>query len=192
MSQVSDAKWNELTGKRDFGVMLWFGIVGFFIPFMLAVPVIMIAMDFGILGFFIGIGILLIPVFISIIGAAHQLGLKHQAELVLGLVSNISKPMSILRAAQILGMRPVTFTRILSELNMHGVVELEIYPEVGAFGPLGQQPQDPPNEGYSLSEIQLYSGSPWTRVLRWIGIIGTIVSTFLAAYNLLQLLLPFG
>jgi hypothetical protein len=75
---------------------------------------------------------------------------------------------------------------------MHGVVELEIYPEVGAFGLTGQHPIEPPNEGYTLSEIQLYSGSPWTRILRWVGIVGTIVSTFLAAYNLIQLLLPFG
>lgn len=170
--------------------MLWLGIVGFFLPFMIGGTLTIVSIKFGLPGLVLQVGIILTFVFIAIMGAARQWEKKQRAQVVLGIASSITQPTRISSSARSIGLRPVVFTRTLSELITYQVIDVEIYPIYDAFGPPGIPPTDMPADHYGFTEVVMHS-SGWATPIRWIGIFGTVLSIIVSALYLIQFILTF-
>jgi hypothetical protein len=89
-----------------------------------------------------------------------------------------------------IGLRPTTFMRILSELVTHQVIDLKFFPEVNAFGPPGSKAEDFQPSAYPAGGAFPGSVSNWATLLRWISVIATILSLIATLAYLIQVFLP--
>jgi len=190
MHAIAKDKWNEYEANRDSKAMLWLGGVGFFASFMIGGVLTVLTIELGLPGLIVQVGVILILVFIALVGASNQYAKKHRAKVVLGIAANVSRPTSIVETARMVGLRPTTFMRTLSELVTHQIIDLKFFPEVNAFGPPGSNPQDFQPSTHPAGGAFPGSTSNWATLLRWIGIIGTILSFIATLAYLIQVFLP--
>jgi hypothetical protein len=190
MAAIAKDKWNEYEANRDSKAMLWLGGVGFFASFMIGGTLTVLTVELGLPGLLIQVGVILILVFIALVGASNQYAKKHRAKVVLGIAANVSRPTSIVETARMVGLRPTTFMRTLSELVSHQIIGLTFFPEVNAFGPPGSNPQDLPPSAYPAGGASPGSASNWATLLRWISIIATILSLIATLTYLIRVFLP--
>jgi len=170
--------------------MLWLGGVGFFASFMIGGTLTILTVELGLPGLLVQVGVILILVFIALVGASNQYAKKHRAKVVLGIAASVSRPTSITETARMVGLRPTTFMRTLSELVMHQVIDLKFFPEINAFGPPGSNPQDLQLSTYPTGRTFPGSASNWATLLRWFSIIATILSLIATLTYLIQVFLP--
>jgi hypothetical protein len=170
--------------------MLWLGGVGFFASFMIGGVLTVFTIELGLPGLLVQVGVILILVFIALVGASNQYAKKHRAKVVLGIAANVSRPTSIVETARMVGLRPITFMRTLSELVSHQIIDLKFFPEVNAFGPPGSNPEDLRPTAYPAGGAFPGSASNWATLLRWISIIATILSFIATLAYLIQVFLP--
>jgi hypothetical protein len=187
---IANDKWNAYEANRDFKAMLWLGGVGFFASFMIGGVLTVFTIELGLPGLLVQVGVILILVFIALVGASNQYAKKHRAKVVLGIAANVSRPTSIVETARMVGLRPITFMRTLSELVSHQIIDLKFFPEVNAFGPPGSNPEDLRPTAYPAGGAFPGSASNWATLLRWISIIATILSFIATLAYLIQVFLP--
>lgn len=190
MQAIAHDKWNEYEANRDSKAMLWLGGVGFFASFMIGGTLTILTVELGLPGLLVQVGVILILVFIALVGASNQYAKKHRAKVVLGIAASVSRPTSIAETARMVGLRPTTFMRTLSELVMHQVIDLKFFPEINAFGPPGSNPQDLQPSTYPSGGTFPGSASNWATLLRWFSIIATILSLIATLTYLIQVFLP--
>ena len=190
MQAVANDKWNAYEANRDFKAMLWLGCVGFFASFMIGGILTILTVELGLPGLIVQVGVILILVFIAVVGASNQYAKKHRAKVVLGIAANVSKPTGIVETARMVGLRPTTFMRVLSELVSHQIIDLRFFPEVNAFGPPGSNLQDYQPSTYAAGGAFPGSASNWATLLRWIGVVATILSFIATLTYLIQVFLP--
>lgn len=190
MQAIAHDKWNAYEANRDSKAMLWLGGVGFFASFMIGGTLTILTVELGLPGLLVQVGVILILVFIALVGASNQYAKKHRAKVVLGIAASVSRPTSITETARMVGLRPTTFMRTLSELVMHQVIDLKFFPEINAFGPPGSNPQDLQLSTYPTGGTFPGSASNWATLLRWFSIIATILSLIATLTYLIQVFLP--
>lgn len=131
----------------------------------------------------------LIFVFLGMWIAASQWNELSKGRIVAGFVASITRPTRITTAANLLNMKRYDFIHSLSKIITRGVVKVEIYPEVDAFGPTGvKRPKSTPKD-YQPSPITTIN--PYQRlttVLQWIGLVGTIIAIIYHIIGLLRYL----
>lgn len=192
MTEISNAKWEAFASNLDGKAMMWLGIMGFFMPFMFGgVLIPLLYFEYGLSALIIPLGLILLFVFIAVMMAARQYEKKQRAQLVLGIAAHATRPMRISTAARAVGLGPVTFTRMLSELIMFQVIDLEIFPAFDAFGPKGVDPEVPLPDSQLETGYLMMEGTGWLAALRWIGILGTILSFIVSVVYLSQFILQF-
>jgi hypothetical protein len=190
MQAVAQDKWSTYEASRDSKAMLWLGGVGFFASFMIGGTLTVLTIEWGLPGLLVQVGVILILISIAVAGASYQYERKHRAKVVLGIAASVAKPTGIPETARMVGMRPTTFMRTLSELVSHQVIELQFFPEINAFGPPGSNPKDFQPSAYATGGAFPVSASNWATLLRWIGIVATILSLIATLTYLLQVFLP--
>jgi hypothetical protein len=151
------------------------GIIAFSVLLLLNIPWFSIPLIFMFLGMWI---------------AASQWNELGKNRIVAGFVASITRPTRITTAANLLNMKRPDFIHSLSKIIIRGVVEVEIYPEVDAFGPKGvKRPKSAPKD-YQPSPVTTIS--PYQRlttILQWIGLVGTLIAII---YHILGLLRYLG
>ncbi|MFW9886758.1 MAG: hypothetical protein ACFFER_01160 [Candidatus Thorarchaeota archaeon] len=113
--------------------------------------------------------------------------------LVYGLVTSISEPTSMVNAASVVGLKVDVFSRHLINLIASEVVDLEIFPEVDAFGPPGKKPPSGGLLSTSVSENAVrqiaYEVNRSTRI-RWyallVQVLGTTITIVIAVFGFLS------
>jgi hypothetical protein len=190
VAEVSDIKWQSYSDSLDGKAMIYLSVLGFFLPFMFGgVLIPLLYFEYGLSALIIPIGLILIFVFIAVMMAARQYEKKDRAQLVLGIASHVTEATRISSAARSVGLRHVAFVRTLSELIMHDVVDLQIYPAYDAFGPPGMPPREVPPDPVQDSGYMMGYSTGWPTALRWVGIVGTILSLLVSAIYLGQFIM---
>jgi hypothetical protein len=190
VTEVSDNQWQSYSASLDGKAMIYLSVLGFFMPFMFGgVLIPLLYFEFGLSALIFPLGLILIFVFIAVMMAARQYEKKDRAQLILGIVSHVTEPTRISSAARSVGLRHVAFVRVLSELIMHDVVDLQIYPAYDAFGPPGMSPKEVPPDPVQDSGYMMGYSTGWPTTLRWVGIVGTILSILVSAIYLGQFLI---
>ena len=151
------------------------GIIAFSALLLLSIPWFSISLIFVFLGMWI---------------AANQWNELSKCRIAAGFVSSITRPTRITTASNLLNMKRHDFIHSLSKIITRGVVEVEIYPEVDAFGPKGvKRPESTPKD-YQSSPVTTFN--PYQRlttILQWIGLVGTIIAII---YHILGLVRYLG
>ena len=150
------------------------GIIAFGVLFVLGFPWFTVPLIFVFLGLWI---------------AASQWNELGKLRIVAGFAASITHPTHITTAANLLNMQKHTFVHSLTKLITRGVVQIDIFPEVDAFGPKGsERPKSvpkyypPKTVGPLTSPHRVLSG------LQWIGLIGTIIAIIYHIIGLLRFL----
>jgi hypothetical protein len=131
----------------------------------------------------------LIFVFLGLWIAGSQWNELVKLRIVAGFVASITHPTRITTAANLLNLRTHAFIHLFTKLITRGVVEIDIFPEVDAFGPKGcQRPESVPKE------YQPSTGGPlppprFPTSIQWIGLIGTLIAI---TYHIIGLLRYLG
>lgn len=132
----------------------------------------------------------LIFVFLGTWIAARQWGELVTLRIVTGFVSSITHPTRITTTANLLNMKKHTFVHSLTKLITRGVVEIDFFPEVDAFGPKGcKRPKSIPKDYDPKTVTPLTSPQHIMTGLQWIGLIGTIIAII---YHIMGLLRHLG
>ncbi|MFX1577050.1 MAG: hypothetical protein ACFFCF_07730 [Promethearchaeota archaeon] len=131
----------------------------------------------------------LIFVFLGMWLSTSQWNELIRLRIVTGFVASITHPTRITTAANLLNMKKHTFVHSLTKLITRGVVEINIFPEVDAFGPIGcKRPNSIPQDYQPITTTPLTSHQLITRILQWIGLIGTIIALVYHIIGLLRYL----
>jgi hypothetical protein len=146
------------------------GIIAFSVLFALSIPWFTVPLIFVFLGTWI---------------AARQWSELVQLRIAAGFVSSITHPTRITTASNLLNMKKHTFVHLLTKLITRGVVGIDIYPELDAFGPKGGTPPISIPKDYQ-HKTPIITSHPLTSGLQWIGLIGTIISMTYHIYGLLR------
>ena len=129
----------------------------------------------------------LIFVFLGTWIAARQWNELGTLRVVAGFVSSITHPTRITTSANLLNMKKHTFVHSLTKLITRGVVEIDIFPEVDAFGPKGgKRPKSIPKDYQPKTPGPITTRHQLTTSLQWIGLIGTIIAIIYHIYGLLR------
>lgn len=113
--------------------------------------------------------------------------IRHRV--VAGFVTSITHPTRITTAANLLNLKKHTFVHSLTKLITRGVVEVTIFPEVDAFGPKGcKRPKSIPKDYQPTTTTTITSRHQLTKILQWIGLIGTIIAIIYHIIGLLRYL----
>ena len=132
-----------------------------------------------------------IPLIFFFIGtwlAASQWNELVNLRIVTGFVASITNPTRLTTAATLLNTKRSSFVRSISKLITRGVVELDFFVDMDAFGPKGSEsPSSLPNETQRLSR-SLTPSHPILTSLQWIGLIGTIIAIIYHIVGLLRYL----
>ncbi|MDO8123785.1 MAG: hypothetical protein Q6364_05335 [Candidatus Hermodarchaeota archaeon] len=151
------------------------GLIAFSILLLLTIPWFSISLIFVFLGMWI---------------AASQWNELGKGRIVAGFVASITRPTRITTAANLLNMKRYDFIHSLSKIITRAVVEVEIYPEVDAFGPKGvKRPKSAPKDYQPSPVTTLNPYQRLTTILQWIGLVGTIIAII---YHILGLLRYLG
>lgn len=119
----------------------------------------------------------LIFVFLGMWLSTSQWNELLRLKIVTGFVASITHPTRITTAANLLNMKKHTFVHSLTKLITQGVVQISIFPEVDAFGPKGcKRPNSVPKNYQSITTSPIASRQLLTKILQWIGLIGTIIA----------------
>ena len=131
----------------------------------------------------------LIFVFLGLWIAASQWNELGKLRIVAGFVASITHPTSITTAANLLNLKKHAFVYLLTKLITRGVVQIDIFPEVDAFGPKGcERPKSVPKD-YSPHPVRsLTSPHRLLTGIQWIGLIGTIIAIIYHVIGLLRYL----
>ncbi len=131
----------------------------------------------------------LIFVFLGTWISATQWSELVTLRIVAGFVSSITHPTRITTASNLLNMKKHTFVHSLTKLITRGVVKIDIFPEVDAFGPKGcDRPKSIPNEFQPDTVTPFTSPHRIMASLQWIGLIGTIIAIVYHIIGLLRYL----
>jgi hypothetical protein len=152
-----------IAGIIAFGVLLVLGVLWFTVP--------------------------LIFVFLGLWIAASQWNELGKLRIVAGFVASITHPTHITTAASLLNMKKHAFLHSLTKLITRGVVQIDIFPEVDAFGPKGcKRPKSMPKDYPPQAVTPLTSPHRLLTGLQWIGLIGTIIAIVYHIFGLLRYL----
>jgi hypothetical protein len=131
----------------------------------------------------------LIFVFLGLWIAASQWNELGRLRIVAGFVASITHPTRISTAASLLNMKKHVFVHSLTKLITRGVVQIDIFPEVDAFGPKGcKRPKSVPKDYQPKTVTPLISPQRLLTGLQWIGLIGTIIAIVYHIIGLLRYL----
>jgi hypothetical protein len=131
----------------------------------------------------------LIFVFLGTWIAARQWSELVTLRIVSGFVSSITHPTRITTTSNLLNMKKHSFVHSLTKLITRGVVEIDIFPEVDAFGPKGcKRPKSIPKDYQPDTVTPLTSPIRIMSSLQWIGLIGTIIAIIYHIFGLLRYL----
>ncbi|MFX1562709.1 MAG: hypothetical protein ACFFDP_05330 [Promethearchaeota archaeon] len=129
----------------------------------------------------------LIFVFLGLWIAASQWNELGKLRIVAGFAASITHPTHITDAANLLNMKKHAFIYLLTKLITRGVVQIDIFPEVDAFGPRGcKRPESVPKDYQSQTVTPLASPQRLLTGLQWIGLIGTIIAIIYHIIGLLR------
>ncbi len=121
--------------------------------------------------------------------AARQWSELVKLRITAGFVSSITHPTRLTTASNLLKMKKHTFVHLLTKLVTRGVVEIDIFPEVDAFGPKGcKRPESVPKDFQHDTGTPLTSPHSIMTGLQWIGFIGTIIAIVYHIFGLLRYL----
>jgi hypothetical protein len=131
----------------------------------------------------------LIFVFLGMWMAASYWNELGKLRIIAGFVASITRPTRITTASNLLNLKRHDFIQSLSKLITRGVVEIEIYPEVDAFGPKGvKRPKSIPKDYQPAPVKTINPYHRFTTMLQWIGLIGTIIAIIYHIIGLLRYL----
>lgn len=131
----------------------------------------------------------LIFVFLGMWIAANQWNELSKCRIAAGFVASITRPTRITTAANLLNMKRHDFIHSLSKIITRGVVEIEIYPEVDAFGPKGvKRPKSAPKDYQPSPVTTINPYQRLTTILQWIGLVGTLIAIIYHIIGLLRYL----
>ena len=131
----------------------------------------------------------LILVFLGTWIATRQWSELVTLRIVTGFVSSITHPTRITTTSTLLNMRKHTFVHSLTKLITRSVVEIDIFPEVDAFGPRGcKRPKSIPKDYQPDTVRPVTSPLRIMTGLQWIGLIGTIIAIIYHIFGLLRYL----
>ncbi len=131
----------------------------------------------------------LIFVFLGLWIAASQWNELGKLRIVAGFVASITHSTRITTAADLLNMQKHAFVHSLTKLITRGVVQIDIFPEVDAFGPKGcKRPKSVPKDYPPQPATPLKSPQRLLTALQWIGLIGTIIAIIYHIIGLLRYL----
>ncbi len=148
------------------------GIIAFAVLLMLNFPWFSIPVIFVFLGMWI---------------AAGQWNEVGKVRIVAGFVVSVTHPTRITTASNLLNLKKFDFVRSLTKLITRGAVEVDIFPEVDAFGPKGtKRPKSVPKDYQPETITQSTSHQRITTSLQWIGLIGTIISIIYHVVGLIR------
>ena len=96
---------------------------------------------------------------------------------VAGFVASITNPTRFTTAATLLNMKKSSFVESISKLITRGVVELDFFVDMDAFGPKGSEhPSSIPDHSLQEQSKSLTPSHPVLAGLQWIGLIGTLIA----------------
>ncbi|MFX0168812.1 MAG: hypothetical protein ACFE89_05555 [Candidatus Hodarchaeota archaeon] len=131
----------------------------------------------------------LIFVFLGVWIAASQWNELRRLRIVAGFVSSITRLTRITSTALMLNLKKYDFVHNLSKLITRGVIEVDIFPEVDAFGPKGiKHPESVPEAYQPEDATRISSHQRFATSLQWIGLLGTVIAIIYHFIGLLRYL----
>lgn len=126
---------------------------------------------------FPGFSVPLIFLFIGMWIAANQWNEVGKMKIVAGFVVSVTNPTRISTASILLKMKTHDFIHCLTKLITRGVTEIDLFPEVHAFGPKGsEQPKSLPKDYHPRAITSINPYQRITTLIQWIGFIGTLIA----------------
>ena len=134
---------------------------------------------------FPGFSVPIIFLFIGMWIAASQWNELGKMKIVAGFVAAVTYPTRISTASNLLKMKTHTFIHCVTKLITRGVIEIDIFPEVDAFGPKGsKRPESLPKDHRPRAFTPISPYQRITTIIQWIGLIGTLIAII---YHILAL-----
>ena len=131
----------------------------------------------------------LIFVFLGLWIAGSQWNELVKLRIVAGFVASITHPTRITTVATLLNVKNHAFIYLLTKLVTRGVVQIDIFPEVDAFGPKGcERPESVPKDYQPPTGGPLTPPHRFPTSLQWIGLIGTLIAIIYHIIGLLRYL----
>lgn len=133
-----------------------------------------------------------VPLIFFFIGtwlAASQWNDLVNLRVVAGFVASITTLTRLTTAATLLNMKKSSFVQSIAKLITRGVVELDFFVDMDAFGPKGsERPNSIPDDDQQKYSRSLTPSQPILTSLQWIGLIGTIIAIIYHIVGLLRYL----
>jgi len=126
---------------------------------------------------FPGFSVPLIFLFIGMWIAASQWNEVGKMKIVAGFVASVTYPTRFSTASNLLKMKTHEFIHCVTKLITRGVFEIDLFPEVDAFGPKGsKRPTSLPQDYRPSAFTPINPYQRITTILQWIGLIGTLIA----------------